>query len=120
MMLLLVASLLSAGIDVSPAPSDPATVEARALFEQGRAAYDDARFEVARAWFRLAWDKKKLPELVFNIAQCDFQLGEHDEAIGGAHRGRPPVQRAFDAARADCACFVWTRLRDGAPAATTP
>jgi tetratricopeptide (TPR) repeat protein len=62
-------------------PSDPASVEARALFEQGRAAYDDSRYEVARAWFRLAWDKKKLPELVFNVAQCDFALGEYDEAV---------------------------------------
>lgn len=67
------------GLDV--APSDPATVEARALSDQGRAAYEARRYEVARAWFHLAWDKRKLPELIFNIAQCDFQLGEHDEAV---------------------------------------
>lgn len=72
---------VSAGAGVDAAPSDPGTVEARALFDQGRVAYDESRYEVARAWFRLAWDKKKLPELVFNIAQCDFQLGEYDEAV---------------------------------------
>jgi tetratricopeptide (TPR) repeat protein len=76
---LALSSNVAAHVDV--APSDPTTVEARALSDQGRMAYAEGRYEVARAWFRLAWDKKKLPELVFNIAQCDFQLGEHDEAV---------------------------------------
>lgn len=80
--LVLVSSLSTgAAAPSDAAPSDQATVEARALFEQGRQAYDDGRHEVARAWFLLAWHKKKLPELIFNIAQCDFQLGEHDEAV---------------------------------------
>lgn len=80
--LVLVSSMsMSAAGPHDAAPTDPAIVEARALFEQGRIAYDAGRFEVARAWFRLAWDKKKLPELVFNIAQCDFQLAEYDEAV---------------------------------------
>lgn len=82
---LALSSLLAAQSASGPAldvtPIDPATVEARALFEEGRIAFDEQRYEVARAWFRLAWDKKKLPELVFNIAQCDFELGEHADAI---------------------------------------
>lgn len=62
-------------------PHDVTMVEARAYFEEGRAAYAQGRFDVARAWFRKAWERKKLPELLFNVAQCDAQLGEHERAV---------------------------------------
>lgn len=73
-MILAVLALLAADADVT-------NVEARALFDEGRREYDAARYAEARAWFERAWDKKALPELLFNIGQCDFQLGDYEEAI---------------------------------------
>lgn len=73
--------MIFAVLAVLAAEADPTVVEARALFEEGRREYEAGHYAEARVWFAHSWDKKQLPELLFNVGQCHFQLAEYDEAI---------------------------------------
>ena len=78
-MIFLVFALLVAEADANSL--DPSSVEARALFEEGRRQYDAEHYADARAWFERAWNKQQLPKLLFNIGQCHFQLEDYQAAI---------------------------------------
>ena len=66
----------AAGQTASSAARD---AEAHALFEAGRTAYNDSRFDDALGYFRRAEDLSHRPELLYNIGQCEDRL-RHDAA----------------------------------------
>jgi tetratricopeptide (TPR) repeat protein len=75
----LVFAVLLAG---APAPvRDVAADEARTLYVEAKTAYDAGRFDDALVGFQAAFAKKPLPGFLFNLGQCERQLGHHDRAI---------------------------------------
>ncbi len=55
--------------------------EARAVFEEGRAAFDSADYERALAYFRHAYRLSDRPELQYNIGVAADRLQREDEAL---------------------------------------
>jgi hypothetical protein len=55
--------------------------EAHALFEAGRTAYNDARYEDALQHYRQSYELSHRPELLYNIGQCEDRLRHDAEAI---------------------------------------
>ena len=65
-------------------PSGPADdTAARALFEEGRAAYAEGRYEEALELFERVYVRSPFPELLFNVGLLHQRLG-HDRAALGA------------------------------------
>jgi tetratricopeptide (TPR) repeat protein len=68
--------------DAQAAPEDSARdVEARALFEAGRAAFLDGRHEDALQSFQRAYELSGRPVLLFNIAASLDRLRRNEEAL---------------------------------------
>jgi tetratricopeptide (TPR) repeat protein len=70
--------------DKKPPPKEKVSPEekaARALFAKGQVAFKERNFKVALDHFQEAYEIMKLPQLLFNIAQCKAHLGDHDDAI---------------------------------------
>lgn len=55
--------------------------KARALFEQGRAAYDEGRYRDAWDYFRQAYLLSKRPALLYNVGQAADRLRKDREAL---------------------------------------
>ena len=55
--------------------------EARALFGEASEAYQMGRFDEALSKYEAAYKLKKLPGFLFNMAQCHYNLGNHDRAV---------------------------------------
>jgi tetratricopeptide (TPR) repeat protein len=82
---------LAAALLVSISAARPASADsafARAAVEQGRQLaieagrhYQDGRFVQALDAYRRAYDVAPVPELLFNIGQCHFQLKSYEWAI---------------------------------------
>lgn len=64
----------------SAAPSDDERV-ARELFEQGREAYTEGRFEDARELFERSYERSGRPELLYNIAQAAERTRDDEHAL---------------------------------------
>lgn len=64
------------------APPDMAAVEARALFDAGRVAFAEGRFEDALRRFQGAHEASGHPELLYNVAMCLERLQRDEEALG--------------------------------------
>ena len=68
-----------------PAVAAPATKEARAkakkLYIQGERKYSMGEFKEALQLFSAAYEALPLPGFLFNIGQCERQLGNHKKAI---------------------------------------
>jgi tetratricopeptide (TPR) repeat protein len=60
---------------------DAATRTAKAHYDQAELAYRLGRFTAALAEYGLAYEAKRLPALLFNIAQCHKMLGSYEKAI---------------------------------------
>ncbi len=60
---------------------DPRERQARALFEQGEAAYEEGRYEEAVAAFEQAYGLSARPLLLYNIANAKERLGLLSEAL---------------------------------------
>jgi tetratricopeptide (TPR) repeat protein len=60
--------------------ADPATLEARALFDQGKRAYDSGQFKDALKLYSDAYRIRPLPGFLFNIGQCHRLLGNYQSA----------------------------------------
>lgn len=60
---------------------DATTVEAQSLFAAGQSAYDDARYEDALRYFRLAAEVSPLPELQYNIGLAADRLRRDADAL---------------------------------------
>ena len=66
----------------SLAQDDPATIAARARFNEGVAAYDKGQYESARLSFQQAYAIKKHPSVLLNLAQSS---GKSGHALDAAH-----------------------------------
>ena len=55
--------------------------QARTLFEQGRAAYDEGRYRDSWDYFRQAYLLSKRPELLYNVGQSADRLRKDREAL---------------------------------------
>lgn len=64
-------------------PEAPGTADtdARALFEAGLIAYNDARFRVALENFQAAYELSARPQLLFNIGLAQERLGDDEAAL---------------------------------------
>lgn len=80
-MRLCIVSLLVLALAAPAATAQDKTAEAKALFQQGQAAYAAGDFEAALQAFGAAHEAAPLPALWFNIAQCHRKLGHHQQAI---------------------------------------
>lgn len=65
----------------SEAAGAPELERARASFQRASEAFKIGRFEEALAAYEEAYALKPLPELLFNIGQCHYQLGHHERAV---------------------------------------
>lgn len=63
------------------ASADALDTEARALFEAGRTAYNDARYEDALGYYQRSYELSHRPELLYNIGQCQDRLRHDAEAV---------------------------------------
>ena len=66
------AALLACILATGAARAEDPEVEAR--FEKGVALYKEADFRSAVVEFRRAYDRSKNPKILYNIAQCEYQL----------------------------------------------
>lgn len=67
---------------VQPRPlEDDATSRAKAYFKAAETNFSLGRFEEALEGYSKAYQLKPLPALLFNIGQCEFELGNHERAI---------------------------------------
>lgn len=72
--------------EASPATNDARDREARNLFEAGRLAYDDGRFEEALGYFQKAFDLSQRPELLYNVGSAAERLRQDDKALAAYER----------------------------------
>jgi len=83
----LVASLLlAASPTLAASGKDPLEAQARDEFKKGQTAYNLGHFEDARQAYSEAYRLKAHPALLFNIAQCERQLGNWEKAAFGYRR----------------------------------
>lgn len=61
--------------------SDSRDTEARSLFEAGRSAFQDGRFEDARVDFSRAYELSGRPELLYNLASAEDRLRDDAAAL---------------------------------------
>lgn len=67
---------------VRTARADEATMTiAKEHYEEGQKLFALQRFEAALVEYQLAFDAEQMPDLLFNIGQCQRNLGNDDEAI---------------------------------------
>lgn len=54
---------------------------ARGLFQAGKAAYENGKYEDARSFFEQAYARSRRPALLFNIAQAAERLRQDEKAL---------------------------------------
>lgn len=72
---------LSAPAAAQDTPPDASTEEARGLFEAGRVAFAEGRFEAALRRFQDAYEVSGHPELLYNVGMCLERLQRDEEAL---------------------------------------
>jgi tetratricopeptide (TPR) repeat protein len=60
---------------------DPSERAAKRHYDRGQKLYNLQKFEQALDQYQKAFDAKPLPGFLFNIAQCQRNLGDYDAAI---------------------------------------
>lgn len=61
--------------------NDPAERAARRYYERGQKLFNLQRFEDALEQYQKAFDAKPIPDFLFNIGQCQRNLGDYEAAI---------------------------------------
>ncbi len=77
--------------------ADPHETAARAAAAEAKTAYEAADYAKALEKYSQAYQLKQAPRLLFNIAQCHRQLGDHEQAITFFQRyldSSPPADQA--------------------------
>jgi tetratricopeptide (TPR) repeat protein len=64
----------------SAAPPPEAVAAGRAFFEKGQAYYKAGKYQAAWVEFSSAFQIVELPDLLFNIARCEAQMGRKADA----------------------------------------
>lgn len=68
--------------DGEPAPElEPADAEARSLFEIGRTAFEQRRYDDAHAYFERSYEASGQPDLLYNLGVVCERLGRDEEAV---------------------------------------
>lgn len=81
-LLVVIAVVFFAHGSVTSAQSDPGRdAEARGLFEAGRAAFDQGRYQDALGYFDRAYQLSRRPQLLYNIGQVHDRLRHDEEAL---------------------------------------
>lgn len=113
---------------VAGAPTS-ADAEARSLYADARVAYDAGLFDEALAGFQAAYTRAPLPGFLFNLGQCERQLGRHDRAIFFFERyleerpdaaNRPLVEELLAESRSYLAAAAATSTSDTTRATAAP
>jgi len=74
--------LVFAHAGAAAAQSDPGRdAEARGLFEAGRAAFDQGRYQDALGYFDRAYQLSRRPQLLYNLGQVHDRLRHDEEAL---------------------------------------
>lgn len=84
--LVLSLSLLGSVLAAPAAAQDSHDAEARGLFEAGRVAFDDGRYDDALGHFEQAHALSGRPTLLFNIGMAQERLRLDDEALASYRR----------------------------------
>ena len=79
LVVLMIAALLAASLPAPPARADEQA--AREHFDRAEILYADGQFEGALAEYLEAFEEAPLPELLFNVGQCQRNLDRYGEAI---------------------------------------
>ena len=61
--------------------NDPAERAAKRHYERGQKLFNLQRFEEALEQYEKAFDAKPIPDFLFNIGQCQRNLGDYEAAI---------------------------------------
>jgi len=118
-----------ASADPESTPNDSRDAEARTLFEAGRIAFRDGRYEDARSHFRRSYELSHRAELLYNIASTDDRLRRDEEALAGFEEylrlvplaeNRSEVEARIDALRAAMATRAPTTTAPDDPAPSGP
>lgn len=72
--------------DEAGGESEAAVEQARALFEQGVAAFTEEEYEAALDAFQRSYDLNEVGSVLYNIAMCEMALFRHVEAIDSFQR----------------------------------
>jgi len=79
LVVLMIAALLAASLPALPARADE--LAAREHFDRAEILYAQGQFEGALAEYLDAFEEEPLPELLFNVGQCQRNLDRYGEAI---------------------------------------
>jgi tetratricopeptide (TPR) repeat protein len=83
--------ILLTGVASAQAP-DERTERARAHVKAAIAYYDEGKYEDAAHEMQVAYELKPVPDLLYNLAQCDERLGKYEDAARAYEKylqGRP-------------------------------
>jgi len=83
-----IAALVVVATPIAPAEAQDGShdAEARNLFEAGRLAMSDGRFEDALDYFQRAYELSERPALLYNVATVAERLGEDQVALDALER----------------------------------
>lgn len=82
-----------------PQPDDPVTARAKIHLEAGVAYFNDGKYADAEREMLRAAQLRPVPELMYNLAQCQERLGALDRAVDSYRayvKGRPNAEDAAD------------------------
>lgn len=106
--------------DADPSPSGARDAEARGLFEAGRAAFADGRFEDARDYFRRAHALSGRDALLYNIGSTEDRLRNDAAALEAFEAYLAAVPDAENASEVRGRIEVLRRTLAEAPDPTPP
>lgn len=95
-----------------PDASASVDAEARSLFEAGRTAFRDGRFEAARDHFQHAYDLSQRPELLYNIASANDRLRNDAAALADFERYLEEVPDAPNRAEVEARIVALRRVTE--------
>lgn len=95
--LFFIAALTASLASTSPASAADPEVEAR--FKSGVELFKEADFRAALVEFRRAYEKSKNPKILYNIAQCEYQLTDYVAALATFERYLKDAASVIDHAR---------------------
>ena len=76
----LAVAIAPAFVEVAHA-DDPAERASRRHYDRGRRLFDLQKFQEALEQFQKAYDAKPIPDFLFNIGQCQRNLGDYEAAV---------------------------------------
>lgn len=86
----------------APQPDDPVTARAKIHLEAGVAYFNDGKYVDAEREMIRASELRAVPELMYNLAQCQERLGALDRAVDSYRayvKGRPNAEDAAEVGR---------------------